>query len=52
LWLDNDREGENICFEVLDCVYKVLNRRQYRRVYRARFYSLVDSELLKAYEEL
>ena len=37
LWLDCDREGENICFEVMDVVCKKLNRRSDQQVFRARF---------------
>lgn len=51
-WLDNDREGENICFEVLDVTYHLLNNNPFRRVYRANFYSLVESEIRNVYNNL
>jgi DNA topoisomerase III len=49
LWLDCDREGENICFEVLDVVL-VANRRL--DVKRARFSALTERDLLHAVTHL
>ena len=38
LWLDCDKEGENICFEVMNCVLHVMKpRRNEQTVFRAKF---------------
>jgi DNA topoisomerase-3 len=37
LWLDCDREGENICFEVMDNTLSALNPRKMQQVFRAKF---------------
>ena len=50
LWLDCDREGENICFEVIRNVKPVMS--QPSGIWRARFSSLVPNDLVKAYEKL
>ncbi|XP_050292586.1 DNA topoisomerase 3-beta isoform X1 [Quercus robur] len=51
LWLDCDREGENICFEVIDCTgFRMREAR--KRVYRARFSSVTDKDILKAMDNL
>ncbi|KDP32568.1 hypothetical protein JCGZ_13118 [Jatropha curcas] len=47
LWLDCDREGENICFEVIECTGFHINDAR-RRVYRARFSSVAEKDILKA----
>ena len=50
LWLDCDREGENICFEVIRNVKPSLPNP--KNIWRAKFSCLVPSDLLKAYEHL
>ena len=50
LWLDNDREGENICFEVWDTVKNALRRDA--RVLRAKFSSITKPDLQAAFRSL
>ncbi|XP_009371098.1 DNA topoisomerase 3-beta isoform X1 [Pyrus x bretschneideri] len=50
LWLDCDREGENICFEVIDCIGHSNETR--RKIYRARFSSVTEKDILKAMDNL
>jgi hypothetical protein len=60
LWLDCDREGENICFEVLDVTLHLLRGGsgsggggdQYDRVYRAYFSAINPCDIQKAYQTL
>ncbi|KAK7280853.1 hypothetical protein RIF29_08385 [Crotalaria pallida] len=47
LWLDCDREGENICFEVLESTGFNI-----RDTYRARFSSVTEKDVLKALDNL
>ncbi|KAK6789270.1 hypothetical protein RDI58_013069 [Solanum bulbocastanum] len=49
LWLDCDREGENIAFEVLD-VCRQANRNL--NVWRARFSALIDREIHQSVQTL
>ena len=50
LWLDCDREGENICFEVIRNVQPQLPNP--KNVWRAKFSSLAPNDLLIAYDTL
>ncbi|GAM28041.1 hypothetical protein SAMD00019534_112170 [Acytostelium subglobosum LB1] len=49
LWLDCDREGENIAFEVLECVKQVKSN---IRVHRAHFSSIIPTAIKRAIETL
>merc|ERR1740128_360190 len=49
LWLDCDREGENIGFEVISLCNEFID---YDNVYRAKFSALTSQELVGAYENL
>ena len=50
LWLDCDREGENICFEVLSAVKNSIN--DWSRIWRAKFSAITKHELVAAMNNL
>ena len=56
LWMDCDREGESINFEVLDCCMHLMRSggggSNYDRVYRAYFSAINPSDIRKAYDAL
>jgi len=53
LWLDCDKEGENICFEVLDiCKFNIPKSTRLQRVYRAKFSSIATKDIVSAFEGL
>lgn len=53
LWMDCDREGENINFEVLDCCMHLMQgSAHFDRVYRAHFSAINPSDITKAYNML
>ena len=48
LWLDCDREGENICFEVMSCIPHIRGN----SVRRAHFSAITDKDIKKAMNNL
>jgi DNA topoisomerase-3 len=52
LWLDCDREGENICFEVMDIMKKNIPKSKLQRVYRAKFSSIAPKDILASFNNL
>uniref|UniRef100_A0A672QFE1 DNA topoisomerase n=1 Tax=Sinocyclocheilus grahami TaxID=75366 RepID=A0A672QFE1_SINGR len=54
LWLDCDKEGENICFEVLDAIQPLMNMSYGNdcTVYRAKFSSITDTDICNAMNRL
>jgi len=52
LWLDCDKEGENICFEVINNTYKFMNKKNYQQIYRAKFSSLTKQDLKAAFNSM
>lgn len=46
LWLDCDREGENICFEVIRIVEKYMNKN--KKILRAKFSAVTPKDIEKA----
>ena len=51
LWLDCDREGENICFEVIDAI-KPVTKLSDDVILRAKFSAITDIDIKKAFNNL
>ncbi|XP_050303621.1 DNA topoisomerase 3-beta-1 [Anthonomus grandis grandis] len=54
LWLDCDKEGENICFEVMSSVANSMNGNVYSDnvTYRAKFSAITDKDIKAAFNNL
>lgn len=53
LWLDCDKEGENICFEVMDAVSgSIKNVRSPSVTFRAKFSAITDKDIKYAMNNL
>lgn len=52
LWLDCDKEGENICFEVIDAVNYVMTKSSDTSIYRAKFSAITETDVMKAFNNL
>ena len=52
LWLDNDKEGENICFEVVDIVQPLMVKKSGQQIFRAKFSSVTRRDIQTAFEGL
>ena len=52
LWLDCDREGENICYEVIHNVLPYMNKKSYQQIYRAIFSSLAKDDIFETFETI
>ncbi|CAG0884439.1 unnamed protein product, partial [Darwinula stevensoni] len=54
LWLDCDKEGENICFEVITATHSVMNisRERSQCIFRAHFSALTDKDIKAAFQNL
>ena len=52
LWLDNDREGENICFEVVENVKDHMRQESFDQIFRVKFSSLVRQDIIEAFRNV
>ena len=52
LWLDCDREGEKICYEVIHNTLPYMNKKEYQQIYRAIFSSLTKEDITQSFEQI